>query len=137
MNTELFRKILAKVEAEPQAFDMSTWEAFPAPACGTTRCIAGWAVYLETGVPLYQMTSDGFDVSPESKALAVRLGFEDGEFVETSWLAARLLDLSPGLANMFYLGNGNGLTALRLAAQGDEAGIRALLEGVDLLGGEE
>lgn len=59
-NTELFDKIAAKIEAEPQRYDQLAYysvideEAFhsapegtdAAEICGTAHCVAGWAVVL-------------------------------------------------------------------------------------------
>ncbi len=46
---QLDAKILAVVEAKPDAFDMGSWhgdEDEPGPMCETTHCRAGWAVHL-------------------------------------------------------------------------------------------
>jgi len=40
----LHQKMLAAIEAKPEAFDMSTWHRDG--VCGTTHCRAGWAVVL-------------------------------------------------------------------------------------------
>ena len=72
-NTELFKKIRDQIKRDPQSFDMKNWgfspaeaaeeegdwdhdyydvntrqvETIPASECGTTRCVAGWAVHFE------------------------------------------------------------------------------------------
>ncbi len=43
-------KILAAIEAKPEAFDMSVWHK----SCGTTHCRAGWAIAL-AGEPGYAL----------------------------------------------------------------------------------
>ena len=69
MNTDLLRRIADAIEAEPHRFDFSDWyhwstapddaevlneaEAFARGECGTTACIAGWAVYLKGETPKY------------------------------------------------------------------------------------
>lgn len=45
MNRELFEKVKAKILAVPDQFDMGDWE--DEGECGTTRCIAGWALAIE------------------------------------------------------------------------------------------
>src|SRR3546814_4173457 len=55
LNTELFAKIydiITDGDGVPrrQTFSMDTWEH----SCGTSRCVAGWAVHLETGQPLFE-----------------------------------------------------------------------------------
>ena len=53
MNVPLLRKIPEAITAEPGHFDMAFY-ASPSP-CGTTACIAGWAVALRTGHALEEL----------------------------------------------------------------------------------
>lgn len=47
MNTELLLEVKGKILANPDAFNMSSWgNPEPSLSCGTTGCIAGWAVIL-------------------------------------------------------------------------------------------
>lgn len=50
MNVELLLKVKAAILEEPKAFDMIDWfrQSSAAP-CGTTACIAGWAVVINEG----------------------------------------------------------------------------------------
>jgi hypothetical protein len=52
MNKELLLEIASRIESEPEKFDMSNWFAASRQekdgTCGTTACIAGWAVALES-----------------------------------------------------------------------------------------
>lgn len=57
MNIERIRRIAAIELATPDSFDMISWET--PGACGTTRCIAGWAIYDEIGGPIWD-TNDEF-----------------------------------------------------------------------------
>lgn len=41
------KRVLHQAVTEPETFDMAYYEA--ERGCGTTRCIAGWAVYFERG----------------------------------------------------------------------------------------
>ena len=57
MNVELLRKVQKHILEEPKRFDMSTFAEWVmgskyAPTCGTTACIAGWAVFLGKNVTL-------------------------------------------------------------------------------------
>lgn len=88
MNTELITKIrdiirvedgapkrgnyIPGVEGAPGLY-MGTWEE--SSDCGTTRCIAGWAINLETGHPVFiDRNDDEAVLHPETIALARRLG---------------------------------------------------------------
>lgn len=89
MNTELITKIrdiirvedgapkggnyIPEVEGAPGLY-MGTWEE--SSDCGTTRCIAGWAINLETGHPVFNGRDDETVLHPETIALARRLGVD-------------------------------------------------------------
>lgn len=93
LNKQLAQKVLDQIETDPESFDMDTWETVgvegiprsnpyfdPATGrhrsteyCGTTRCIAGWAIYfaaqergIDTNRPLWNVHAD----------LAVEVGLE-------------------------------------------------------------
>jgi hypothetical protein len=57
LNTELFKKIHEVVSANPQRHDQATWEGQSVGDCGTTRCVAGWAVHLATGQKVFRWES--------------------------------------------------------------------------------
>lgn len=42
INTAMFRRIHDQITAHPETHDQGVFEA----SCGTTRCIAGWAIYF-------------------------------------------------------------------------------------------
>lgn len=44
LNTELFRMIDRQITDRPESHDQGTWVG--TGACGTTRCIAGWALHF-------------------------------------------------------------------------------------------
>lgn len=53
VNRELFAEIRDSIKADPFAHNQSLWEAVePAAVCGTTRCTAGWAIWLNDPDPL-------------------------------------------------------------------------------------
>ncbi len=122
MNTELFKKIDDIISADPGKLEMATWEGF----CGTTRCVAGWAVYLTTGEPLY----DGDEVSSATKGLLQRYGSSSiSDFTKTG---AALLGLNLQDAEELFLAS-SGETAARfvhLAAAGHDDEALALLHSV-------
>jgi hypothetical protein len=62
MNKKLFERIAAVIEQAPEDFDMSSWEGRrrneDGEICGTTHCIAGWAIVLSTGQNFLRQWSD-------------------------------------------------------------------------------
>lgn len=48
-NLDLFKEIYEQIK-DPAKLDMGSWEG--TSVCGTTRCVAGWAVHLTTGEPI-------------------------------------------------------------------------------------
>jgi hypothetical protein len=80
VNTELGRRILDHVTAHRSQFDMGIWGQWD-PECGTTACLAGWAMLLSG----YRVNAQGDFIRPDGGA--VRPGIEGDE-------AADLLDLS-------------------------------------------
>lgn len=57
MNIQRLQRIAAIELAQPDSFDMASWET--PTGCGTTRCIAGWAIYDEIGGPIWDR-NDGY-----------------------------------------------------------------------------
>jgi len=52
MNIELMRRVRDQITAFPEKWDQHSWaseETDDFSECGTTACIAGWAVALHTG----------------------------------------------------------------------------------------
>lgn len=123
MNTELFRKVRDSAAVEG-ALNMSYWEDDRRGACGTSRCIAGWAVYHALGEkPVYS----GDDLSPAARELAGSLGVG----VDVSPIAEKLLDLPPDVAGaLFYVDDDAATEFLNLVVD-DEAAALALLTDVE------
>lgn len=98
VNIELLEKVRSHILEEPRRLDMEDWIDYVAgkpesPACGTTGCIAGWAVLL-TIPELIGCASDNSGL-PE-------------KFLDIIWNtneeATRLLDLSEDEeTRLFYL----------------------------------
>ena len=84
MNAELGRKVLDYVTAHRDQFDMNVFGEH-VPACGTTACLAGWALLLSgyqiTGFDLFARP-DGTEVSGEtlSREAGWLLGIPAEEF---------------------------------------------------------
>jgi len=95
MNTELFSKIDEVIQNTPERHYQGTWESVN--ECGTTRCIAGWAVHLTTGTPVYDRHGDP---TRESAQLASSLGVSDPWHI--SAVAQRLLDITPEQAGKLF-----------------------------------
>lgn len=124
LNIELFQKIHDVISVEERGFDMANWEDGARNGCGTTRCVAGWAINLTTGEPLY---IDGGDYHHESVIeLAKSLGTHvqdvgDGsEEADLEALGGKLLGLEPDDRSLFYAGNERAAKFVELAAQGLE-----------------
>lgn len=126
MNTELFRKINDIIQPRPGKLFMGNWEE--GTGCGTTRCVAGWAIYLETGAPLYDLHSG--ELSPETRALAERLNVAD----DIEIIGGALLGLDVDQRQLFYVDNDEALMAVAEAAAGDEQGFMSVLSEARVFG---
>jgi hypothetical protein len=129
LNREAFQKIHEVISVQPERLVMSTWEDDEAPeSCGTTRCVAGWAVHFAVGgAPLF---ADG-EPSDKVRSLARDHGIHPGDY-DTSTLfevlGANLLGLSIREGRMlFYLSSNTAGELVRRAAEGDDAGFERLL----------
>jgi len=124
VNRELFQKINEVIETPEGVlsgnFAMDTWEDGHAE-CGTTRCVAGWAIHLTTNAPLHAGT--GFH--PSVTRLAESMGLQQVDFEE---MGARLLDLTKSDRWLFYTDVLTAADFVRRAARGDECGARALYD---------
>lgn len=126
MNTELFAKIHEVITVEPQKFDMNSWEN--ENVCGTTRCIAGHAIHLKTGQPLYSRDgSPHQSVDDLARSLGIRVDEEsNGDF---EYIATKLLDLNPSRAGgLFYTDDERARQFVHLAALGYDAEALSLLD---------
>lgn len=131
MNRELFQKIHDIITAENGAgFEMSNWETPRSRSdCQTTRCVAGWAVHLETGAGLYEPThspGDSLRPTPETMALADRLRSEGVQVVgydDFEKMGAHLLGLNHDQRHLFYTTNDLAARFVEAAAEGDLAEV--------------
>jgi hypothetical protein len=114
MNTELFRKIDEVIQNTPEQHYQGTWES--TNECGTTRCIAGWAVHLTTGAPVYDCHGGP---TRESAQLASSLGVHDPHHIAA--IARRLLDITPEQAGkLFFATEEHARQIVRAVATGGE-----------------
>lgn len=107
-NIELFKRVYETIKVEGDdyewrdLFNMSSWEDIPfAESCGTTRCVAGWAIYLETGERVF--SKDGW-LSEKTLDLAGQLGLDLGaRNTRVDLVAASLLGLNKWQSNILFL----------------------------------
>lgn len=103
MNVRLLRRIQKQILKEPKQFDIDTWFAIDshAPNCGTTACIAGWAIALSK------------KQTPLVAAKSIRKNFGRPSILLLSWSQAkdiepkarRALELTPAQAErLFHIG---------------------------------
>jgi hypothetical protein len=141
VNRELFQKIhdiIAAQTAERRVHYQQTWES--QGSCGTTRCVAGWAIHLTTGEPVFVHDSaitPPAHLSPSLVELARTRGISadsgDADYFDLIPLLARdLLGLTEKDAyTLFFVADTpEARTAVRMAAHGDEQGFRQLLRSI-------
>lgn len=121
MNTELFRKINDVISRDRGGLNMDSWEN----VCGTTRCVAGWAIYFEAGeVPLYADSTGRY--SDGVRELAARVGVSMCDSPFFARLGAKLLGLR--CSELFYVDDDLAARFVALAAEGRDEEALALLE---------
>jgi len=122
VNRELFKKINDIIGGphgiDLDKFNMTIWEGVE--SCGTTRCIAGWAINLTTGEPLFNGRGK---FSGATERLAESMGLAGVDLEE---MGARLLGLGLADRGIFYSDEFTAAEFVRLAAEGDEEGARRL-----------
>lgn len=120
-NTELFKQINEVISTRPKEHDQATYESWQ--SCGTTRCVAGWAISLTTGTPVFDGTLR-ITLHPEVAALEERLGVQrdvgEDDVDVVPAIAQELLGLTDQQAHqLFYTFNQD--TAQRLVREYAEA----------------
>lgn len=134
MNTELFQKIHEVISPRPDLLRMHDWESIDGSGeCGTTRCIAGWAVHLTTGEPLFHLVPDGDGLEmehPSVLALSDRLGLGPLDRRNFEMIGARLLGLDTDTARVVFYDadDDRAREFVRLAAAGEDDAALGLLE---------
>lgn len=131
MNTELFRKIQDVIDTE--AFDMDSWEGDTdtyGTECGTTRCIAGWAIHFSLPEDDNNLRDESGVMSAAVVDLARSRGIQGAYRYNFAAIGADLLDISRSLASeVFYLDNDTAREFVDLAAAGDEEEAIHLIRG--------
>lgn len=124
INTHLFQKIYDQITQHPETHDQKQFEW--TAECGTTRCVAGWAVAIHHQADsIYCRALEGITINTPD--LPVNPDSPEG----TRWLsstaveAMNLLGLTPEQAHdLFYdtMDDGKAVAkVLRYATKGDEA----------------
>lgn len=122
-DTERFKKIEKHIFTKDGLIDRSTFNTVDWEACGTTRCVAGWAIYDETGSRLFDELGE---VGSSVSQLADRLGVE----VDFESVAVTLLGLPEDLAGLFYASSATAAEFVRRAARGDSVeSVRGWFQG--------
>lgn len=85
MNKKLLLEVADAIEANPKHFDMRTW--FGISTCGSTACIAGWAIHLETGKDLEVLRSEVIQA---------------GGFIKPETIARKVLELNEVESNRLF-----------------------------------
>lgn len=119
MNRELFQRIdeIIRVgdEIRHDKFYMNSWES----GCGTARCVAGWAIHLTTGEPVF---GPDHHLSRATVALVEQLGVRK----DCAELGGKLLGMERSDSWLFYTDEETAAEFVRLAAAGEEEAARAL-----------
>lgn len=105
LNIDLFRKVHEQITAFPQTHDQSTYmfvDESDRTVCGTTHCIAGWAVVLDAGVARVENKDHYYElVEAANEKFSAYDQFGD----VSSWAAGRaLLGLSEDEAAVLFAG---------------------------------
>lgn len=128
MNQELFAKINAVIKPNPEKLHMATWESSwddlieadpdgEYPTCGTTRCVAGHAIFETIGVPLFDEDTGSY--TPQFLELSGELAAR-GSIKLT---AAELLEIDYETADiLFHASEEEALLFVDRAANGDFTG---------------
>lgn len=94
--------VCANIVAHQNQFDMRWYHNADGGSCGTTHCIAGWAVVLEDGD--VNMTTTSFSYEQLSQ-IAEKYGYDEEDMIDSSACIASAA-LSPLIEPFFYLISG-------------------------------
>lgn len=131
-NRELFQKIHDQITQNPETHDQNSWESF----CGTTRCVAGWAVHFSNGEGRLWGAAFG-DVTSETGSLIrevlglQRPDYVGGQHVEPS--ARKLLGLTQRQAGGLFYGASDeeAVHLVALGAAGDNEAFDKYLREIE------
>lgn len=56
INQPLFQLVLDQIRMEPESHHQGSWEF--TNSCGTTRCVAGWAIHIATGLGVVEACNE-------------------------------------------------------------------------------
>ncbi len=97
LNTQLLLKIKKQILSDPKSFNMGTWRS--EHKCGTTMCIAGWAITLDVKDADWSNWSDGGQYFASFDRRFVDIRDDDGELFTPS-IAEEVLGLKDD--RLFY-----------------------------------
>lgn len=129
LNIPLFQKIHAQITQDPGSHYQGSWETVN--ECGTTRCLAGWALHFEAHGDVYQY--GGGYINGWSAQVRTLIDSRDGleDWYTVSQIAKHLLGLTSDQAGrLFYADEERAAEAVRLAAEGDLDGFDRLVDSV-------
>lgn len=127
-NIERLTQIRDLIIAEPAKLEMNSWstvnandltfndDGYAKVSCGTTQCIAGWAVVLHGYVMLYGIDQQDAD----GGYFAVNCQARNGRVMDIEWKATEILGLTEDEANFLFLDveNSTAVNALNLFIAG-------------------
>lgn len=130
LNIPLFQKIHAQITRDPESHYQGSWESIN--ECGTTRCLAGWALHFEAHGDVYKRDVHGCATGWSTQ---VQTLFDSRDDLEAWWAVSRiarhLLGLTWEQANrLFFSDEEQAAEAVRLAAEGDLGGFDRLVASV-------
>lgn len=143
VNVEMFRRIREQIEREPQNFGMSYWiaefaqqerefynvltDSWEDGSCGTTRCVAGWAVHFEAlDKGLYGADEGEHDALFEAARSLVGAKPYRGDTIEKA--GAKVLGIDLSLAHvLFHTDDVTAYRAVELFSEGRSVEAERLL----------
>ena len=133
LNIPLFQKIHAQITRDPESHYQGSWETVN--ECGTSRCLAGWALHFEAHGDVYERDAYGTSLGWSTQ---MRTLLDSRDDLKDWWpvhrIARHLLGLTAEQAGrLFYSDDETAAEAVRLAAEGDLAGFDWFVAGVELV----
>jgi hypothetical protein len=118
MNEPLLRQIISVIEAEPHKLDMCAWEderAIPGDDgkyhCQTTRCIAGWALYLSNDMEILHY-DNATDIARQARG---RLDIDTNQGAELFYLNEWPWKFAAAYENCMSVDDFQGMTNVTVA----------------------
>lgn len=100
LNIELAEKVLKQVTEHPETHNQHEWGY--RNSCGTSACLAGWAVYIAHPDAVVQWRTNPYDTSTDQVACSV-VPLGGGQRFDIATLAAEALGLDEDDADELFL----------------------------------